>query len=394
MKIIGLDVSKASVSCCLLTEKPLEARDFYYKCNFEHFKADITGITALLALQPDIALVEPTGVNYSKIWVNHLTRIGVEVRFVGHKELRNYRMHQLGLPDKDDDADALALACYYFDYQASPWRFLRIRDPLAGQIRELVLRLAHLNRVRSPIINRTRQDLAWQFPEVALVRSPIGRQGTIPLLWGWLADERESSKYDNLYHDTIGLGITNTVRYHAKRICSLYLEEIEIEAELSQMLKHPSFTRYLKVFAKFNFGIRLQAWLVSQVFPFSNFLENNQPVVIERRGRVSGKSTKRHLSLRKFQKTLGVAPSMESSGDVHRQKVTDGSSICRKALWQWVFTTIEPRAARPRNEMGQTLGDYLDIQKTLKTPVQLARSRTAVKAVKLLFNELVREFCK
>ncbi|MEH2277714.1 MAG: hypothetical protein V7K40_23720 [Nostoc sp.] len=38
------------------------------------------------------------------------------------------------------------------------------------KIRELVLRLAHLNRVQSPIINRIRQDLAWQFPEVALVR--------------------------------------------------------------------------------------------------------------------------------------------------------------------------------------------------------------------------------
>jgi transposase len=75
---------------------------------------------------------------------------------VGHKELRNYREHQLSLPDKDDDADALALACYYFDYCDSPKRFVQIRDFTTTRIRELVLRLAHLNRVQSPIINRLR----------------------------------------------------------------------------------------------------------------------------------------------------------------------------------------------------------------------------------------------
>jgi hypothetical protein len=35
-----------------------------------------------------------------------IARAGVEVRLVGHKELRSFREHHLGLPDKDDDADA------------------------------------------------------------------------------------------------------------------------------------------------------------------------------------------------------------------------------------------------------------------------------------------------
>jgi hypothetical protein len=118
---------------------------------------------------------------------------------VGHKELRNYRANHLALPDKDDDADALALACYYFDYQQDPRRFVQIRDQSIVRIRELVLRLAHLNRVQSPIMNRARQDLAWQFPEVALVRSLRGESGKVPLLWGWLAGVRKSSRYDRLY---------------------------------------------------------------------------------------------------------------------------------------------------------------------------------------------------
>ncbi|MHC5863555.1 MAG: IS110 family transposase, partial [Nostoc sp.] len=98
--------------------------------------------------------LEPTGNNYSKLWGTHLARAGVEVRLVGHKELRNYRANHLALPDKDDDADALALACYYFDYQKDPRRFVQIRDREIVRIRELVLRLAHLNRVQSPIMNR------------------------------------------------------------------------------------------------------------------------------------------------------------------------------------------------------------------------------------------------
>jgi hypothetical protein len=115
---------------------------------------------------------------------------------LGHKELRNYREHQLSLPDKDDDADALALACYYFDYCDSPRRFVQIRDLTTTRIRELVLRLAHLNRVQSPIINRLRQDLAWQFPEVAHINSKRGANGEVPLLWGWLCGERQSKRYE------------------------------------------------------------------------------------------------------------------------------------------------------------------------------------------------------
>ncbi|WP_017652549.1 IS110 family transposase [Fortiea contorta] len=186
IKVLGLDVSKSSVLTCLLTDKPTQPRQFYYDCKFLKLEANAAGIRALLELQPDVALMEPTGNNYSKLWGTHLARAGVEVRLVGHKELRSYRANHLALPDKDDDADALALACYYFDYHQEPRRFVQIRDEVIVKIRELVLRLAHLNRVQSPIINRLRQDLAWQFPEVALVRSRRGALGKVPLLWGWL----------------------------------------------------------------------------------------------------------------------------------------------------------------------------------------------------------------
>lgn len=100
--------------------------------------------------------MEPTRVNYQILWGTQLARAGVEVRLVGHKELRSFREHYLGLPDKDDDADALALAIYGWNYIATPKRFVQSPDRTIVQIRRLVLRLAHLNRVQSPIINRAR----------------------------------------------------------------------------------------------------------------------------------------------------------------------------------------------------------------------------------------------
>ncbi|WP_375515693.1 transposase [uncultured Nostoc sp.] len=391
IRILGLDVSKSSVSACLLTEKPSDPRQFYYECPFLKLSADAKGILGLLSEDADIALLEPTGNNYSKLWGTHLARAGVEVRLVGHKELRNYRANHLALPDKDDDADALALACYYFDYHQDPRRFVQIRDRAIVKIRELVLRLAHLNRVQSPIINRIRQDLAWQFPEVALVKSRRGESGEVPLLWGWLALERKSSRYDRLYEKTVGLGITDTVRQHARRICNLQREEHAIEVELRELLADSRFDHYRTVFKRFGFGDRLSAIVLSQIYPIEGFLDaSGKPEVRIRQGRNSKKPTKRHLSLRRFQKALGAAPSLEASGDSRKAKVVGGSDLCRKSLWQWVFTRIEPKRSRLKNEIGKILGEQLDGEKAAGRPVKLVRNRIAAKGVRLLFRELVK----
>lgn len=395
MRILGLDVAKSSVSACLITERPKDPREFYYEHQFHRLSSDADGVSSLLALQPEIAIIEPTGINYARLWAHHLGCAGVEVRFVGHKQLRNYRENHLGLPDKDDDADALALACYQFDYDGDRKRFVEIRQPEIAKLRDWVMRLAHLNRVQSPIINRIRQDLAWQFPEVMSVKSHRGKNGEVPLLWGWLAKERASTRYDNLYKKTVGLGLTSTVIFHAQRLCNLQREEQLIEDELKQLLSESRFAPYRKAFANFGFGLRLEAVLISQIYPLQNYLgEDGKPEIKIRKGRKSGKGTKRHLSLRRFQKALGLAPSMEASGDISRSKVVSGSAFCRQAIWQWVFSRIEPRRSRPKNEIGKLLGDYLDAEKTAGKPVKLVRSRVSVKAIKLLFKELVRELQK
>ena len=388
-RVLGLDVSKSSVSACLLVEKPQDPRQFYYSFKFQMFPASRSGVTNLLELKPDVAVLEPTGTNYSKIWREHLIKAGVKVLLVGHQQLRNYRAHHLALPDKDDNADSLALACYWFDYQDSPKRFAR--SPGNSRVRELVLKLEHLNRVQSPILNRLRQDLAWQFPEVAFVKSVQGKHGQPPLLWAWIAGIRESKRYEKLYQESIGLGLEQSTRDRSAIICNLQNQEYQIELELRSLFKDKCFAPYFQVFDSFNFGFRLSAILIAYVYPVEQFLVEGKPEVRINKGRTSGKPTKRYLSLRRFQKTLGLAPSLEASGDKKGVKTNNGSKLCRKAMWQWVFSALKPRKKRLGTPPTQQLCDYLDAEKANGKPVRLIRSRVAAKAVKLLFKELVRK---
>jgi hypothetical protein len=195
-----------------------------------------------------------------------------------------------------------------------------------------------------------------------------------------------------MLEQSIGLGIDEGVRFHAARICDIQREEMVVEFQLSKLVSEPQFLPYRKVFARFGFGRRVEALLLSQIYPFENYLAaDGKPDVKIRNGRLSDKATKRHLSQRRFCKALGYAPSQQSSGDINRSRVSGGSDLCRVALWQWVFTRIEPQRARLKNEIGSRLGEIMDAEKLSGRPVRLVRSRVAAKAVKLLFKELVRE---
>ncbi|MEC4813343.1 MAG: hypothetical protein SAK29_08745 [Scytonema sp. PMC 1069.18] len=117
-RVLGLDIAKMSVVGCLLTEAPSKKRQLTptyvvqtYEANPSQKKKSnlkdnaeekVFGISDLLALKPTVAVLEPTGVNYSKLWIHHLKLAGVEVLLVGHDKLRRYRNTE----DKDDAGDA------------------------------------------------------------------------------------------------------------------------------------------------------------------------------------------------------------------------------------------------------------------------------------------------
>jgi Transposase len=382
MRILGIDVCKGSVVACLLTERPNEPRQFLFKSEFFNCKADVSGLKTLLDLKPDIAIMEPTGVNYSKLWGTHLVRSGCRVMLVSHNKLARHREH-LDMPDKSDESDAFALACYWWDYHDQPRRFLQDRDQVTAKIREKVLRLGHLARVQSPIINRVRQDLAWQFPEVALSRGAV--------MWEWLALERESKKYDRLCSESVGLGIEKAAHNHAKRLINIWAEERDIEADLEGLMTDERFTPYKSVFDKWGFGRRIQAILLSQIFPIENFLNDDGKPIIEwgKSRRKKDKRIKRHISLRRFTKAVGCAPTEKSSGDKESKRIVGGSDVCRVALWQWLFTRIEPLRNRPNNDVGNAIGKIVDDMKENGRPVRLIRMTAIAKASKLLFKDLV-----
>jgi hypothetical protein len=113
-----------------------------------------------------------------------------------------------------------------------------------------------------------------------------------------------------MLEQSIGLGIDEGVRFPPARICDIEREEMTVEFQLSLQVSEPPFLPYRKVFARFGFGRRVEALLLSQIYPFENYLAaDGKPDVKIRNGRRSDKPTKRHLSLRRFCKALGYAPS-------------------------------------------------------------------------------------
>lgn len=386
-RVVGLDVSKNNVSVCLLESFPDEPRQLYLHADFSRLYANTKGIKDLLALKPDVAVLEPTGVNYSKIWVTKLAENGIKIRLVGHKQLRVYRVG-LDLPDKDDDADSLALACYYLQYRNTASRFIRQRDEVIAKIRDRVLRLHHLNRVQSPLINRVKQDLSWAYPE----RAKAGSDAR--LFWRWLAGESRSVKYDAEVATTAGLGLTEDIRFAASLLVQVHRREELLEKEIRDQISDYRFLAYRKVFSRYGFGQRVEALLLSQIFPLENYLEGGKPVTILSRSRENPKKqTLKKVSERKFVKALGMAPQREWSGDGKRSKKA-GSQLCRTALFQWLFTRVEAKHARLKNDRFIEIYTKLDEMKSAGVPVKLARSKACALAVKRLFYDLVDELKK
>lgn len=384
MKIVGLDVCKNSVVAWELSSIPKNFKS-YFRDNKRTvkkdvpdpltFKADAKGVAGLLALKPDAVVLEPTGIHYSWIWSHICETEGIKVLWVGHQEAVHYRK-QHRLPDKNDQADALALAAYALTHWGDDEFFLQFEAGKVARMRQLWLQLQSINRIQSPIINRIRQQLSREFPEAALKRSEPSKADGLPPLWAWLAQKergaRKNSYYSNLYNKSIaktyGVEISNFTRRLANMLCDLREWEGEIEGEILEILKLPEFEPYRRVFNKFGIGARPQALLISQIYPVTKF-----------------------ESLGRFKRRLGMAKDEESSGDKETMNTGSGSKLCRSQLYLWVLDAIAPAHARPQNEIGQKLGEFYDSR---KAQFQDNPELWKKKAVARLQNEALREFKK
>jgi len=353
-KVLGLDVCKNSVVAWELTSIPKNFRAYFRENRRSRdddpltFKADADGVNKLLALKPDAVVLEPTGVHYSWIWAHVCQLEGIKVLWVGHQEAVHYRK-QNKLPDKNDQADALALAAYALLHWEDEEFFLQFEPGKVARIRHLFLQLQSINKIQSPTINRLRQQLAREFPEVALFRSQIAEDGSIPL-WSWLAGRERKLKinrnyYQKLHNKSIAkkynVEISTFTRKLAEILCDLAGWEAEIQNEILELLDSPEFMPYRKVFTQFGIPIRSQALLISQIYPINKF-----------------------QSLGQFKRRMGMAKDEFSSGDKETMNTGQGSKLCRVQLYLWVLDRIAVTKARPQNYIGQKLGEFYDSRKS------------------------------
>jgi Transposase IS116/IS110/IS902 family len=211
------------------------------------------------------------------------------------------------------------------------------------------------------------------------------------LFWGWLAGERKSVKYDALYQASCGLGITYDMKVQASLMVQVQREELRVEREMRESLNHPQYLPYLKVMRKYAIGDRAAAIIISQFFPLSNFLgEDGRPIVIAAPSKRTGKLTKRHLSLRRFRKTLGVAPVREQSGKSPEKTKKAGSQLTRNALWFWVWRNFERGQARRNPFLNNELLPLWEKLKAESDTIAKVRSLFMAKVVNRLFYDLLR----
>ena len=447
LTILGIDVSKSSVTTHILTQYPkggLQAYwnktrnkastlypAFYSNPDAKNQQKSAFDFADYLAeIKPDYAILEPTGNHYSRLWASILNKLEIKMLWVGHVELRRYRGGK-NLPNKSDPADALAMAAYGHDPdhrletgELNLRYFLMHRPEPIDELRDLCQQLEHLNRVQSPIVNYARQLLAWQFPEVAHTKSASGKTGFLPPLWGWLAKRLEISpagktRIENRYKISIakdyGIEIDPILELHAEWMCDISLYEQRLEARISEMLSCSAFTPYMSVFNKFGFGLRVRSRLLTRIYPFESFLGVNGKPVIEyevrevkktererkdaqttvRRLAGDTKRIKRNRSRDTFKMRLGMGTVLEQSGDGLVEKPS-GSSLCRISLWQYVLTGVET-GRLPSNDLTKELINYRDSLKahvTEQGEKLLGGKHIQGKLMSKVVNLLFQELCK
>ncbi|NET71775.1 MAG: IS110 family transposase [Sphaerospermopsis sp. SIO1G2] len=449
LKILGIDVSKASITCHVLDSYPRGGLKSYWDKTrnkastlYPTFhsspdkkkkqKSAFDFADYLTELKPDYAILEPTGNHYSRLWAAILQKLEINILWVGHVELRRYRGGK-NLPNKSDPADALAMSAYVHDPdhrledgEINLKYFLMHRPDCIDKLRDLCQQLEHLARVQSPIINYSRQLLAWQFPEQALTKSRSKRPGLPAPLWAWLSGNQKISKkgktvYDKKYNDSIaveyGLEIDPILRLHAHWLCDIENFEQRLDSSLEELISADEFKPYNQVFDKFGFGLRIRSRLLSRIYPFESFLNPDHKPVIEyevreikktERERTDGqtvvkktagetKRVKRNRSRDIFKLRLGMGTTLEQSGDKTVEKAS-GSSICRIALWQYVLAAIETGNV-PENEITKNLLDYMDLLKANSNASgekllngKHVQAKLMSKVCNLLFAELVKMY--
>jgi hypothetical protein len=207
-----------------------------------------------------------------------------------------------------------------------PQYFLSERAEIPLRLRDLYMQLQFLNHSGTPLINRIRQQLAHEWPEVAQKNTSRRWMGRVQGLWLAIADEKVSAKWQASLDESQGLGLTPFTRYLAQAIVINEREQIRIEAEAEAILADADVQRYLEVMEQFKFGRRTAIALLSAIYPIERFKGHHNP-------------------LGAFKLCCGMAQIWHESGD-YTGWIPGGSKEIRTALWNWSLATIPVNAKR------------------------------------------------
>ncbi|NET47154.1 transposase [Okeania sp. SIO2B3] len=268
--------------------------------------------------------LEPTGKNYSELWATIAETHNVSVRWVGHPEVKYLRKSER-LPDKNDQADALALATYALKNWEKETAFLRFEPGAIAEINETYLDIKGLKANNTATINRCRAKLASSFPEVAFSGSAPGIDGLSPL-FSWVAErarytDRGKNRYDRLYNSSVGprygKTITSHTRYLANQICDNHIQEALLRNRLSSLVyDRLEFAKFNQVFDLFGFGLMARAMLLVRTYPLSRFESEGA-----------------------FKRRLGFGQEERSSGQIESFS-SSGSAIAKSELYNWSRTSV------------------------------------------------------
>jgi hypothetical protein len=122
-----------------------------------------------------------------------------------------------------------------------------------------------------------------KFPEIAQQDSNVSDKLQYSPMWGYIAGIHEYSQIKNKHNKSaakaIGIEISEYTKQHAKKICELQKQLDQEERDLALLMQSDEFAPYLKVFKNFGFGLRNQALLLCQCYPFNRFLLDGKPWV-------------------------------------------------------------------------------------------------------------------
>ena len=217
MTIFGLDIGKhGHAVACPLSAMPENILQYYdsKEAVFFELTSSKQSINQLLSYQPKGLVMEPTGGWYSAFWHRVGEVYKIPVYWMGHVDLKGQRSH-FGFPNKYDKNDALCLAASYFDpyfvKKDGSKRFLkgyRIKEIQA--VRELVLELEQLDKIRTTFVNQLRQRFALEYPGAAQQQWKTNKHGYTPII-EWVIGKNNHGRRVNDYYNSIAKSLGNVI---------------------------------------------------------------------------------------------------------------------------------------------------------------------------------------